>query len=388
MTMSVIFRGHNPVNNEIRETIMDQESNDRFALLNNGVTIVARDISKIGATFRLKDYQIVNGCQTSHILYLNRQYLTDKSYLPLKLIVTDDSDVINEIIQGTNRQTEVKLEAFESLAPFQKKLEELYLALGRDRDKPLYYERRSKQYDHLEVGREGIVTLPIQINCFVAMFLNEPHSTHRYYGELLSSYRNRIFSDSHLPITYFLAAKALFVLDRLFGRNRLPRTWRRLKYQMLMVFRIQNSGSDLPTLNSKGIEKYCDALLKILDDENASEASFIRAGQLIEKICEKNGPWRVPPQRTSALTTELIKAASGRSGDRVAETTLIRGKVKWFSDTKGYGFIAAEDGRDAIIYQDVLLWNGIQTLVGGQGVEFTIIETRRGFKVADVNLLP
>jgi hypothetical protein len=203
------FQGHNPVNTEIHETIVDATKNDRFALLNNGVTIVARDINKVGVKFKLMDYQIVNGCQTSHILYNNRSYLNDKIYLPLKLIVTDDNEVINQVIQGTNRQTEVKLEAFESLAPFQKKLEELYIAMARGRAKHLYYERRSKQYDHLSVGRERIVTLPSQIKCFVAMFLNEPHSTHRYYGELLRSYRNRLFSDSHLPITYYVAAAAL-----------------------------------------------------------------------------------------------------------------------------------------------------------------------------------
>jgi len=53
--MFVISKDNNPVNTEIRETVIDAVSNDRFALLNNGVTIVARDVGKVGATFRLKD---------------------------------------------------------------------------------------------------------------------------------------------------------------------------------------------------------------------------------------------------------------------------------------------------------------------------------------------
>ena len=215
------FQGHNPVNSEIHETVVDASRNDRFALLNNGVTIVARDLNKVGEKFKLMDYQIVNGCQTSHILYNNKTHLTPNIYLPLKLIITDDNEVIYQIIQGTNRQTEVKLEAFEALAPFQKRLEELYLALGRDKETPLYYERRSKQYEHLAIGKERIITLPSQIKCFVAMFLNEPHSTHRYYGELLSSYRNRLFNDSHLPIAYYLSAAAFTAVERLFSGNRL-----------------------------------------------------------------------------------------------------------------------------------------------------------------------
>lgn len=250
------FQGHNAVNKEIEETLQDVAQSDRFALLNNGVTIVARDVNKVGAKFRLMDYQIVNGCQTSHILYLNRARLSSQIFLPVKLIVTTDSELTNHIIQGSNRQTEVKLEAFESLAPFQKKLEELYLAFGRDQAEPLHYERRSKQYDHLGIGKERIITLATQINCFVAMFLNEPHSTHRYYGELLSSYRSRLFSDSHSPSLYYVSAVTLARVERLFAEGRMPRTWRPRKYQLMMVYRLQNQEIALPALNSKNIEKY------------------------------------------------------------------------------------------------------------------------------------
>ena len=230
------FQGHNPVNSEIEATINDATRSDRFALLNNGVTVVARDVNKVGARFRLNDYQIVNGCQTTHILYSNRGKLKPSIYLPLKLIVTTDAEVTNQIIQGTNRQTEVKLEAFESLAPFQKELEELYLTMGRGRGEPLYYERRSKQYEHLEIRRERIISLAVQVKCFLAMFLNEPHSTHRYYGELLSAYRNRLFIESHSPTPYYVSGLALATLERLFLNGKLPRSWRRDKYQLLMMY--------------------------------------------------------------------------------------------------------------------------------------------------------
>jgi hypothetical protein len=86
------------------------------------------------------------------MVYLQREQITPKVCIPIKLIVTTDSEVINEIIKGTNRQTEVKLEAFESLAPFQKRLEEFYLASERNKPEAIYYERRSKQYDHSVAG--------------------------------------------------------------------------------------------------------------------------------------------------------------------------------------------------------------------------------------------
>lgn len=133
------FQGYNPVNLEIQATLKSREQNDKFVLLNNGITIVAKSISKVGTAFKIKDYQIVNGCQTSHILFRNRGSLKDKVFLPVKIIVTDNPDVTNLVIKATNRQTEVKVEAFEALSPFQKKLEEFYNAFGKDKEPCLHY---------------------------------------------------------------------------------------------------------------------------------------------------------------------------------------------------------------------------------------------------------
>jgi cold shock CspA family protein len=380
------FQGHNPVNREIQDTVQDAARNNRFALLNNGVTIVARDINKVGATFRLKDYQIVNGCQTSHILYLNRQYLTREIFLPLKLIVTTDIEVTNQIIQGTNRQTEVKLEAFESLAPFQKELEELYLALGRSRQEPLYYERRSKQYDHLGIRRDRIITLPTQVNCFLAMFLNEPHSTHRYYGELLSSYKHRLFSDSHSRLPYFVSGTALATLEHLIGQGQLPRNWRPMRFQLLMVFRVLNEPNELPVLNSRAIEKYCDALLEILEDEKRSEMAFERAGKLMESLKESMNPWREPPQRTRAFTNALLEVASGGRTEQPATTTQTSGTVSWYSDIRGYGFITCDDGGDVFVHYSSLAI-GYGGLLKGQRVQFTTAQNPRGLRAIDVEVI-
>ena len=106
--------------------------------------------------------------------------------------------------------------------------------MGRNSREPLYYERRSKQYEHQEIRRERIISLAAQVDCFLAMFLNEPHSTHRYYGELLGAYRNRLFKESHSATPYYVSGLALATLERLFLNGKLPRTWRRDKYQLLM----------------------------------------------------------------------------------------------------------------------------------------------------------
>jgi hypothetical protein len=89
------FQGDNPVNKEIALTIRP-ELLDQFVLRNNGVTVVARQVNITGATFLIEDYQIVNGCQTSHVLYANRESVSDGLLIPLKLIFTDDEVVLSE----------------------------------------------------------------------------------------------------------------------------------------------------------------------------------------------------------------------------------------------------------------------------------------------------
>jgi hypothetical protein len=200
------YQGENLVNQEILFTLNHPDWRERLAVLNNGVTIVAKSVNQVGNTFRLQDFQIVNGCQTSHVLFRSRDHLGDNTFIPVKIIEAQDIELVNQITKATNRQTEVKVEAFESLRQFHKDLEEFYAHVDCGSDPRLYYERRSRQYHDTEVRRHQIVTMPFQLKCFIAAFLNEPHSTHRYYGELLEAYRARVFNDVHSFWPYYISA--------------------------------------------------------------------------------------------------------------------------------------------------------------------------------------
>ena len=213
------FQGHNPVNREIDHTLASEQLRGSFPLLNNGVTIVARSINRTGDTFRISDFQVVNGCQTAHILFQNRTKVDAATFVPVKLVATGDSQVITDVIRATNRQTAVLPEALESLSDFHKNLEDFYVVREATRTAPdrVCYERRSKQYLMDKINPSNIVTLTAQIKSFVAMFLNEPHSHPRYYGELLKSYEERLFVDDHEPTPYYASGVALIVIERLLG---------------------------------------------------------------------------------------------------------------------------------------------------------------------------
>ena len=381
------FQGHNSVNLEIAQSITNSpDRSDRFVLLNNGVTIVASDVSKVGARFRLSEYQIVNGCQTSHIIFMNRDKLSDEAHLPLKLIVTNDVEVMTDITQATNRQTEVKREAFESLRPFQKRLEELYLAMGRSLDEPLYYERRSKQYDHLDAQRDRVVSLPQQLNCFMAMFLNEPHSTHRYYGELLHAYGARVFSDSHSPMPYFTSGLALSTVERLLAKGTLPRHLRPFKHHLLMVIRMQATSDEIPPLNAhRRLDSYCGRLIEMLTDRARATSAFVAAADVLEGALERLEPAREGPARRRAFT-ELVIDQVGLGAAMSAGVDRVTGRVQAFSDTKGFGHIEVASGERYFVHYSDITGDGYRTLLAGQTVSFVPVEDIPSARATDVQV--
>ncbi len=76
----------NPVNVSIAETLNRPESSSRFPVLNNGITVVSPDVRVQGNTLHMEDFQIVNGCQTSNVLYENKDILDDTIMVSLKVV--------------------------------------------------------------------------------------------------------------------------------------------------------------------------------------------------------------------------------------------------------------------------------------------------------------
>jgi CspA family cold shock protein len=60
------------------------------------------------------------------------------------------------------------------------------------------------------------------------------------------------------------------------------------------------------------------------------------------------------------------------------------GKVKWFNDSKGFGFIEREGGKDVFVHYTAIVGEGFKTLPEGAAVEFELLETERGPQAANV----
>jgi CspA family cold shock protein len=65
----------------------------------------------------------------------------------------------------------------------------------------------------------------------------------------------------------------------------------------------------------------------------------------------------------------------------------MRGKVKWFNDTKGYGFIAGENGKDVFVHYSSIMMDGHKKLDSEDEVEYEIQDTPKGPAANNVELV-
>lgn len=63
---------------------------------------------------------------------------------------------------------------------------------------------------------------------------------------------------------------------------------------------------------------------------------------------------------------------------------MAKGKVKWFNDAKGYGFIEQDGGEDVFVHFSSITMDGFKTLAEGQAVEFEIKNGDKGLHAANV----
>lgn len=279
------FQGLNAVNLKIEETLKSDNPH-LFSVLNNGVTIIANEIKISGDKCTLFDFQIVNGCQTSNILYQNRILDTlSNMNIPIKLIVTTDDDIKSKITVSTNSQTAVKKEQLSAMTDFQKNLEHYYNAM--EGDGRLYYERRANQYNNdSSVVKKRIISVSNQIKSFSSIFRQDPHLVTTYFGQIakeIGNKKSKLFENDHQFASYYLAGLIFYKLDTLFASNEIDKKFKKVKFYIIMLFPLLASKENFPPLNSHNkVEKYCNPIIKILLEEALCKNVFKKAINIIE----------------------------------------------------------------------------------------------------------
>lgn len=282
------YQGDTTINQEIRNTL--KSNTQEFVLLNNGITIVCDEMHEGNRKVSLKNPQIVNGCQTCNVIFKSSLEHIDLSnaFVIIKVIASDDTSIVNNIVKGTNRQNIVYDEAFEVTKDFHKLLEVYFKEIQVGNYEKIYYERRSKQYDGENyVKPYQKANFRIIIQSFVSLFLYRAEEGHHHESKLLQDYAKTIFSEYQSFAPYYLAAFIYLHIDRLFKQNVVAKKYSTYKCQIMLLLKEMLGGPSGDINQKKEIEKYCSKLIDIIAQKGSLEQDLIKACEKFDNISKK-----------------------------------------------------------------------------------------------------
>jgi len=280
----------NNVNRDIRKTLSNSETRDKFVLLNNGVTIITKSLVSQGSNqYELSDFQIVNGCQTSNEIY-NCNKNVNQIYVPVKIIYTTDTDLIGSIVKSTNRQSPVPEEAFIALNRFHKNLQMLFSEYSKKMPIEMFYERRSGEESDVKNrhGKYQDVTLHGLIRAFVSVYMQKPYMVYKMNpANILNAEKDKLFKEDHPEDIYYFASYffAKFVFMQQEGKFN-GHDYRYRFYIIMVVRMLIVQDIDVPSFSSKDMKKEVTIIEKVL--KNNSDEYFIKAKELVESVISQD----------------------------------------------------------------------------------------------------
>ncbi|GAA2260092.1 AIPR family protein [Glycomyces scopariae] len=304
------FQGEsNEVNSGIAETLADPARRKRFVVLNNGITVLARSFDISGSECHMSDFQIVNGCQTGHVLFAHREQLADV-HLKLTVIETEDEVMSDAITVATNRQTQIPAEDLRSNRQIHREIEEFFQTGHAPRD--LYYERRSGQYDARSVTMTRVVKQNQLVQAYASVFRGQAHEATRP-AKLRRDPAVRIFHPEGHAVAYYTAASIWYQVEWLFRNNRVEGRWRPARFMLMAAVVARFSGgAALPAGRAKA-ERFCEGLLaQIWNRDEVERLVSLMVGRL-EAMAEADPSTQRLSDlvRTKGFTERFLKEAAG-----------------------------------------------------------------------------
>ncbi|CAN7649456.1 AIPR family protein [Pseudorhodoferax sp. LjRoot39] len=290
----------NAVNQSIAATLAS-ETSSRFPVLNNGITIVSPDVQLQGNTLHLTNFQIVNGCQTSNVLFENKDALGNVM-VNIKVVETQLEDVFSELVRATNSQTKVEDNQFLSLRPIVRKVEQ-YFNTYEGTESRLYLERRDRQYVGQDIPNTRIFSLHNAAKCVAAMACNRPELASRYPKAMYEELTSIIFADDVKEIVYYAACVTMYRFSLLVSNNTIPQNLKRFKWHMLPVVWAMVNGKNTPPLNSRQVERQAQAVIDIMGQHGAPANDIFNR---VATICNGLGEVTIDRLKRQAILQEML----------------------------------------------------------------------------------
>lgn len=200
------YQGKTSVNQEIKDTLEDTNPREDFWWLNNGVTILADDVSAPGGKeLIIHNPEIVNGLQTSNEIYnyfsVAKERDNSRSLL-IRVIVPETEESRDKIIRATNSQTPIPKASLRATDSIHRDIEDYLKPRG------LFYDRRKNHYKNEGKKPSEIVGLSFLAQCLMAITMQKPDFARARPSTLLeddSSYE-KLYNHSNNVKSYYIAA--------------------------------------------------------------------------------------------------------------------------------------------------------------------------------------
>ncbi|WKZ76131.1 MAG: AIPR family protein [Vicingaceae bacterium] len=244
------------VNDEILATLNDDSKRPYFLYMNNGITILCERVKRHEVSrnkFYIKHPRIINGCQTSHILYdyyLSNPEEADKVEVMAKIISTTNPDLKKDIIYATNNQNSIDKD-LETLNVFHSKLEEYFI--GRD-TLGIYFERLRGQYSEV-TPQYKVLTKELIAKAYISILLKEPHIMKSNAISKIEKYREvgKIFnqSDEQNLESYYYSGALYFLMNNVLSNNIIQLKSKTMDMHILLACDLKLEKDGINTVSEK-----------------------------------------------------------------------------------------------------------------------------------------
>ena len=231
------FIGNTEVNKDIRSTLNDESTIKFFPYLNNGLTIMCDSIERHKVKqdeFILTFPRIINGCQTTHILY--EEFIANPNMedvdIVSKIISTTNNDLKKKIIFAANNQNSIQKD-LQSLNNFHEKIEQHFAGIEGIN---LYFERLRGQHSQVSPPYSKI-NIENLAKIYISVFKKEPHKMKSNAISIIEQYQkeNKIFNDDKTIPDYYYCGMLYYYLNSFVLNNKIQLKSRTVDMHLLMA---------------------------------------------------------------------------------------------------------------------------------------------------------
>ena len=297
------------VNQEILSTCSSQYDSHTFWFLNNGITIICDSVDPVtdpdNPHIKIKNMQIVNGCQTSSSLAkaAKEGSLKKDSRVLLRIYQTGDIELVSKIVLTTNNQNKISGRNLRSNDLVQSDLQKGFELYG------LYYERKPREFDQVKnANKLNIIPNDVVATAFLAICLGrcgdarsrkykvwndfyrtifhgsmgiEPYIfSSVLYKKIKEELKNDIYSDSDDEKLRYIAKNASFHIARIASfLIRKTFSWKETKYLKEKIEGLSSGNIDIILKTKEAF----DILINIVD-LNKDLGNLLKSGKLDSEI--------------------------------------------------------------------------------------------------------